>query len=90
MARVCRSLVLIQKDLAEVKKDLKKTIKEDNLKSLHLTITRKILDQYNRVEKRKQLDVFKKWRTTIKKIEKLQKNVEKLEQSGNTHRGTHY
>jgi hypothetical protein len=81
MVEVSKTLTLIQKDLADLKKDLKKTIKEDNLESLVSTIVRKILEQNNKEIKEESDKKFQELEKRHKvKIEKLEKGMEILEQ----------
>ena len=81
MTEVSKPLALIQKDLAEVKKDLKQTIKEDNLETIVSTIVRKILDQNNKELKEENDKRFQEIENRHKtKFEKLEKSVEILEQ----------
>ena len=84
MAEVSKLLQNIQKDLTEVKQDLKKTVKEEKLENIVTNIIKKLIAENNKereqvlcAEMEKRCEALEKKFT--KRVDRMAKNIEVLE-----------
>lgn len=85
-SEVSKSLAQIQRDLTEMKTELKKTIKDDMLESAIMTIVQKIVSENNKVREREMIKEMDKRCADItdnynKKLEKMTANMDNLEKN---------
>ncbi|XP_056007885.1 uncharacterized protein LOC130050933 [Ostrea edulis] len=85
-SEVSKSLAQIQRDLTEMKTELKKTIKDDMLESTIMTIVQKFFSENNKVREREMIKEMDKRCADItdnynKKLEKMTANMDNLEKN---------
>lgn len=85
-SEVSKTLTLIQKDLSEMKNELKRTIKDDTLESTITAVVQKLLSENNKEREEHMKKVMDEkcseiMNTYNKKLEKMADNIESLEKN---------